>query len=146
MQTHRETCGVKVEYGNIAVMILPTDNPLQIRDIFHWAVSHSYFHICQIFGKGGNREKTDLSYNEILDAALAEEHFKHFTIFHRKPITDYDMEHYEFGISSYKYFLEVRVRPELAQEIFKRYSLPLMPSTQVPEKDLKHTPDNPDDK
>jgi hypothetical protein len=104
-------------------MILPTDKPLQVSEIFHWAVSHSYFHICQIFGKGGNREKTDLSYNEILDAALAEEHFKHFTIFYRKPITDYDMEHYEFGISSYKYFLEVRVRPELAQKIFDKYKL-----------------------
>jgi hypothetical protein len=28
----------------------------------------------------------------------------------------------------------------------RNYSFPLMPSTQVPEKDLKHPPDNPDDK
>jgi hypothetical protein len=33
-----------------------------------------------------------------------------------------------------------------ATGIKRSLSLPLMPSTQVPEKDLKHTPDNPDDK
>jgi hypothetical protein len=96
-----------------------------LREIYDEALVNSYSHYCQIFykEKGYNRDKTDMSYAELMDK-LPEESFKHLTIIHRKIVNEhYDLEHYEFGIGTNNLHLEIRVRPDLAQKIINKFGL-----------------------
>ena len=96
-----------------------------IRSIFNDALLSSYNHTCQIFSKekGFNRDKTDKSFNEIVEAVLLDK-YKYVTIIYRKIINEnYDLEHWEFGMCTNELYLNICVRPNLAERIFKKYNL-----------------------
>lgn len=95
-------------------------------EIYSDALLNSYKHICQFFSKekGFNRDKTDLSFNEIVDKILNGKKYKHLTILHRKVVNEnIDLPHYEFGMDSTDYYLSICVRESLSEELFKKHSL-----------------------
>jgi hypothetical protein len=95
----------------------------QVKDLFKEALLYSYSHVCQIYSteKGCNRVMSDMPFIEMLENAL-NENLCHKTIIYRKVINeDYDLPHYEFGISSINYFIEIRVRLEDAEKIIEKY-------------------------
>ncbi len=99
-------------------------NKEQIKDLFKEALLYSYSHICQIFSveKGCNRVMSDMPFIEMLENALNDS-FCHKTIIYRKVINEnYDLPHYEFGISSINYFIEIRVQCEEAKKIIYNYN------------------------
>ena len=96
-----------------------------LRHIFQEALFFSYNHTCQIFSKnkGYNRDKTNKSYTEIVDAVLSDK-YKLVTIIHRNIINEnYDLEHWELGMCTNELYLNICVRPDLAEKIFKEYNL-----------------------
>jgi hypothetical protein len=102
-------------------MIRIPNQTSNIREIFDEALQASYFHICQVFNL--NREKTDMSYNELMDKR-EDEGYNHITIIHRPILNeDYDLDHYEFGISTNNLYLAIKVRPELAKKIINKFEL-----------------------
>lgn len=101
----------------------------KIIEIYSDALLNSYKHICQIFSKekGFNRDKTDLSFNEIVDKILNDKKYKHLTILHRKVINEnFDLPHYEFGMDSTDYYLSICVSENLSEQLFKKHSLTLI--------------------
>lgn len=97
-----------------------------IKQIFNEALVNSYNHSCQIFSeeKNFNRDKTDYSFNEIVDGVLNDKGFRHITILYRGIINkNYDITHWEFGMSSSELYLNICVRVDLAETIFEKYKL-----------------------
>ena len=99
---------------------------IKLKELYSDAVLNSYKHICQIFSKekGFNRDKTDLSFNEIFDKILIDKKYKTLTILQRNIVNEnLDLPHYEFAMESTDYYLSISVRINLSEELFKKYSL-----------------------
>ena len=96
-----------------------------IKQIFREALVNSFNHTCQIFSeeKNFNRDKTDKSFNEIVDEVLNDK-FRNMTILYRDIVNEnYDVKHWEFGLNSLRHYLNICVRPDLAEIIFEKYKL-----------------------
>lgn len=110
---------------NGKVQLKNIDNEM-LKQIFNEALVNSFNHTCQIFSeeKHYNRDKTDYSFNEIVDGVLNGSGLRHITILYRDVVNEnYDIKHWEFGMCSSELYLNVCVRVDLAETIFEKYKL-----------------------
>ena len=98
----------------------------KIKQIFIDALLASYEHSCQIFNpeKGYNRDISDNSFMQTVDEILADKKYHHITILYRDIVNEhYDLQHWEFGMCSHKLYLNICVKPDLAEVIFANHNL-----------------------
>ena len=110
--------------GYVHELMLNNDDTLF--QIFADALFASYSHSCQIFSaeKSYNRDKTSNSFLETVNGVLKDKSLRHITIIYRDIVNEhYDLLHWEFGMCSKELYLNICVRPDLAEIIFKNHNL-----------------------
>lgn len=95
-----------------------------VREIYTDAMLNSYSHHIDIFDhkKHYNRSSSDIGFTEFLDMFFKEK-FKHITIIYREVRTDWEFEHWEFGLCNDKIYLNIKVSIKQAELIFKKHKL-----------------------
>ena len=98
-------------------------SPDDLRAIYTDALLASYYHRCDFFDPANcyNRSRSDKSFTEILELCLSERKSL-FTIIYRAVDTQ-DFPHWEFSPGNRNWYINIEVRPELADRIFEKYKL-----------------------
>ena len=92
--------------------------------IYSEAIFASYRHDCDKYTERHDRENSDIGFGEAVDGILNDKEFRHITILYRDIVNEhFDMKHWEFGMTSKTMCLNIKVRPDLAEAIFKKYEL-----------------------
>jgi hypothetical protein len=95
-----------------------------VKKIYSDAILNSYSHHIDIFDpkKHYNRSPSDIGFKEFLDM-FSKEKFNHITIIYREARTDWEYEHWEFGLCNTSVYLNIKVSLKQAELIFKKYNL-----------------------
>jgi len=101
---------------------------VELEKMFLDALLYSYQHNCEIFSteKHFNRTHTDTPFCQMLKESL-DDKFCHKTILFRKVVNEhYDLAHWEFGISTSKNYINIKVKPDEGEKIIKKYNLEII--------------------
>ena len=100
-------------------------NNEKIKELYTTALLNSYHHTCQCFSKEHwNRDITDISFLDLLDKTINEK--PHLTILFRDVLNEkFDIEHFDFGITTAELYLSISVNIELSKKLFENFNLKL---------------------